>query len=421
MGKDIKIVFGENFGYRKGIFFVEDIPVRKLVLKYATPSYIYSYSQIVFQINEIKKSFAPISPKICYSVKANSNLSILKIIKENGLNVDIVSEGEMRRSLLAGFSPQSIVFAGVGKSEKEIELGVRKKILCFNVENKEELDIIEKFGNKYKKKINCNLRINLDLDIDTHEYIKTSKKETKFGLDFSIVKKIMKSRKKYKWVEIKGFHFHLGSQIKEPSPYLKALKIIKEFSNEIGFIPEMIDIGGGFGIPYLPEDKVSSIYEFGKEICNFFKEFKVKEVILEPGRFIIGNSGILVTKVLYFKETKNKNFIIVDSGMNDLIRPAFYGSKHLIIPEINKKGEKIKADVVGPICETGDYFGKDIEFPYKLKSGEFIIIGNAGAYSFSMSSNYNSRPRPCEILVKKKKFSLIRKREDFKDLWIGEI
>lgn len=421
MGKNLEVIFDKFFGYKKGEFYVENVPVRKLAIKYGTPAYIYSYSKILSQLQILKESFAPVAPLICYSVKANSNLSILKMLEENGLGADVVSEGELRRALLTKFRPSTIVFAGVGKKEEEIEFGIKKNIFCFNVENKEELDIIEKFGRKYRKKVTCNLRLNLDVDVDTHHYMKTSKEETKFGIDLELAKKIIKKRENYEWAKIKGFHLHLGSQIKEPSPYLKALEKVKVFSRETGFIPEIIDIGGGFGIPYSPDDKVCPVSQFGKEICNFFENFKVKTVILEPGRFIIGNSSILISKVIYFKERKNKKFLIVDAGMNDLIRPAFYGSYHTILPAIKKRGKKVKADVVGPICETGDFLGKDVEFPCRLKKDDYIVIGSTGAYSFSMSSNYNTRPRPCEVLVGKSKDCLIRKRESFKDLWKDEL
>ena len=342
-------------------------------------------------------------------------------MKENGLGADVVSEGELKRALLAGFSPSLIVFAGVGKREEEIEFGIKKGIFCFNVENKEEIDIIEKLGKKYKKQIVCNLRLNLDVEVDTHHYVKTAKRENKFGIDLTLAEDILKRRKNYKWARIKGLHFHLGSQIKEVSPFIEAIEKVKNFCYKTGFHPEILDIGGGFGIPYHIDDKVSDISEFGKEICEALKDFGLKRIILEPGRFIVGNSGVLITKVLYLKRRKEKNFLIVDAGMNDLIRPALYQSYHMILPAKLRKKEKIKIDVVGPICETGDYLGKDVEFPCIPQRGDFVVVMSAGAYCFSMSSNYNSRPRAPEILVNGNKMKLIRKREKYENLWMSEI
>lgn len=254
-----------------------------------------------------------------------------------------------------------------------------------------------------------NLRLNLDIDVQTHHYIKTSKRENKFGLDIETAGRILK--KNFKYLEIKGIHFHLGSQIKQVKPYLIAIEKVKEFCKKNRFYPEIIDIGGGFGIPYTFDEKISHIEEFGKKITSFLKDFNLKTVIVEPGRFIVGNSGILISKILYIKKRRNKNFLIVDAGMNDLIRPALYGSYHTILTGIEKKGEKIKFDVVGPICETGDYLGKDREFPVSVKPGNYIVIMSVGAYGFSMSSNYNLRPRVPEILVKGNKIEVIRERE----------
>ncbi len=336
-------------------------------------------------------------------------------MKENGLGADVVSEGEIRKALLAGFSPQDIVFAGVGKKEEEIEFAVKKDIFCFNVENEEEIDITEKFGRKYEKKVNVNLRLNLNIDIDTHHYIKTSKSENKFGLDLDTAEKILK--KKYNFVEIKGIHFHLGSQIKEVLPYLKAIEEVKKFCERNKFNPEILDIGGGFGIPYSFDDEITPIEEFGRKIIEKVKDMNIKQLIIEPGRFIVGNSGVIISKILYVKKRKNKNFIIIDAGMNDLIRPSLYGSYHIICPLNLKYGEKAKFDIVGPICETGDYIGKDREFPVDVKRGDYIVIMNAGAYGFSMSSNYNTRLRISEVLVNGEKIKLIRKRETYSYLF----
>ncbi|MGC8976244.1 MAG: diaminopimelate decarboxylase [Candidatus Ratteibacteria bacterium] len=411
-------IFSPYFKFKKNKFYIEDVSFEEIVKKYDTPVYVYSYNFLINQINKLKKAFSEFPSKICFSVKSNSNISILKIMRENKLGADVVSEGELRKALFAGFSPENIVFAGVGKKEGEIEFGVRKNIFCFNIENIEEIDIIEKYGKKYKRKVKVNLRLNLNIDIDTHHYIKTAKSENKFGMDLDDARKIL--MRKYDFVEIKGIHFHLGSQIKEVAPYIKGIEKIKYFCKENKFIPEMIDIGGGFGIPYTYDDRIQPIEDFGRKIIEKVKDLNIKLLILEPGRFIVGNSGILITKVLYVKKGKTKNFLIVDTGMNDLIRPALYESYHLIYPAILKNGKKLKFDVVGPICETGDFLGKDREFSEDIKGGDYIIIMSAGAYSFSMASNYNTRLRPAEILVNGKEIKLIRKRETYSYLFAPE-
>ncbi|HOV22008.1 MAG TPA: diaminopimelate decarboxylase [bacterium] len=421
MEKKIEIIFDKFFEYKGNKFFAEGVDIGKLAEKYKTPLYIYSLNYLTKKINDFKGAFSSFPSLICYSVKANSNLSILKSIKTNGLGVDVVSEGELRRAIIAGFGGDKIVFAGVGKTEEEIEFAIKNKIYCFNVENEKEIEFIEKYGKKYKRNVLYNIRLNLDLDIETHHYLKTSKNETKFGLDFETGKKIIKKQKENKYSKLIGFHFHLGSQIKSSSFYIKALEKISQFIKETKFYPEVIDIGGGFGIPYSPEDKVEPIKNFGEKICEYVQNMKVKKIIVEPGRFIVGNTGILLTKVLYVKKRGQKTFVIVDAGMNDLIRPSLYNSSHIIVPYTKKQGKEVKVDVVGPICESGDFLGKDILLPESISAGDYIIIGSCGAYGFSMSSNYNSRRRPAEIIVDGEKEILIREREKFPDLWHNEL
>ncbi|MGB9677426.1 MAG: diaminopimelate decarboxylase family protein, partial [Candidatus Ratteibacteria bacterium] len=297
MEEKIKEIFEPHFKFRKGNFYIENIKGEEIAKKFGTPVYVYSYSFLKNQINKIKNAFSNLPVKICFSVKSNSNLSILKIMKANGLGADIVSEGELRKALIAGFTPSDIVFAGVGKKEEEIEFAIKKNIFCFNVENEEEIYIIEKIGKKYKRKVSVNLRLNLNIDVDTHHYIKTSKSENKFGIDIDESEKILK--KKFNFVEIKGIHFHLGSQIKEVFPYIKAIEKVKEFCKKNKFNLEILDIGGGFGIPYKPEDKVQPIEKFGGKIYETLKDFNLKTLIIEPGRFIVGNAGVLITKILY--------------------------------------------------------------------------------------------------------------------------
>ncbi|MCM8777037.1 MAG: diaminopimelate decarboxylase [Candidatus Omnitrophica bacterium] len=422
MEENIEVIFNDFFKYKSGKFYAEEKSVEDIAKRYGTPCYLYSYHSLLSRIKKFKEAFNGVNTLICYSVKANSNISILKIIKEQGMGVDVVSGGELRRALLLNFPPNKIVFAGVGKKDEEIELGVKNHIYCFNIENEDEIDIIEKYARMYRRKVICNLRLNLDIDVDTHHYIKTSKKETKFGLDIHSAGNILRKHRNNKYVEIKGFHLHLGSQLKDTPPYTRALDNVKIFCKENNFSPEIIDLGGGFGIPYSSEDRVKDIEDFGVAIKEKIKEIGGKFLILEPGRYIVGNTSVLLCRVLYVKRRQDKNFVITDAGMNDLVRPAFYGSYHTIIPAKKSRGVKyIKADIVGPICETGDYLGKDIEVPDNIKRGDILIVGSAGAYCFSMASNYNSRPRPCEIMVRGTRDFVIRKREAYKDLWKGEL
>ncbi|HOL22225.1 MAG TPA: diaminopimelate decarboxylase, partial [bacterium] len=272
MEENIDVIFNGFFRYKNGRFYAEDKAVEDIAERYGTPCYVYSYHSLVSKIKKFKEAFDGINTLICYSIKANSNLSILKIIKEQGLGADVVSGGELRRALLAHFPPDKIVFAGVGKKDEEIEMGVKKNIYCFNIENEDEIDIIEKYARKYRRQVICNLRLNLDIDVDTHHYVKTSKKETKFGIDIPSAISILRKNRNNRYIEIKGFHLHLGSQLKDIHPYVKALENVKHLCSEINFRPEMIDLGGGFGIPYSSDDKVKDIEYFGIAIKEKIKE-----------------------------------------------------------------------------------------------------------------------------------------------------
>jgi diaminopimelate decarboxylase len=423
MGKGIgDLVFDRFFKYREGIFCAEKLPVDDIAVKYDTPCYLYSKNALLSNVKTFKSAFRGVNSLICYSVKANSNQSILKILKQSGFGADVVSEGELRRALLAGFPPEKIVFAGVGKKESEIEFAVKKNIFLFNIENEEEIEIIGKYARKFgRRDVLCNLRLNLNVDVDTHHYVKTSKKETKFGLSLKAAADVIKRNRGNRYVSIKGFHLHLGSQLKDVSPYLEALNKVGVFIERTGFKPEIIDIGGGFGIVYSSSTVVKSIEKFGGPITTMIKKMGVKTLLTEPGRYIVGNTAVLLCRVLYVKKRDGKNFVIVDAGMNDLIRPAFYGSEHSFFSaEMSKSNSTIKADIVGPICETGDYLGKGVKVPHDIKKGDILVVASAGAYCFSMSSNYNSRPRPSEVMVDGKKVLLIRKREGYPDLWHGE-
>ncbi|MCM8770189.1 MAG: diaminopimelate decarboxylase [Candidatus Omnitrophica bacterium] len=418
MEDDLKKISDGALRDENGHLCLEGVPLEKVAKDYGTPCYLYSHQVLTNRINSLQAAFAPLSPLICYSVKANSNLTILKLMKHYGLGLDVVSEGELRRAIKVGFPSMKIVFAGVGKTTQEIDLAVKHQIFCLTVENEEELAQVEERAIKNRSCLRCLLRLNLDIDIDTHHYVKTAKKESKFGLDLTTAARLLTRRKKWLGARIVGIHFHLGSQIKETIGYELALKKAKAFCQENNFTPEILDIGGGFGIHYAPQDQVCPITTFASVIKEALARWAKVKLVLEPGRYLVGNSGFLLTEVLYIKQRPDgKTFVIVDAAMNDLVRPSFYNSYHHILPVRKTLGGTFVADVVGPICETGDYLARERRLPGSLKRGDLLVIAGAGAYGFSMASNYNSRRRPCEILVQDKNTSLIRKRESFSDLW----
>ncbi|MGB9710306.1 MAG: diaminopimelate decarboxylase [Thermodesulfovibrio sp.] len=409
------------FTYRKGELFAEDVPVKELVKEFGTPLYIYSYGTLIRHIRAYEEAFCEIPHIICYAVKANSNLAILTLFAELGIGADIVSGGELFRALKAGIKPFRIVFAGVGKTEEEIEYALKNNILMFNVESELELYKINEIAKKLKKQARVALRINPDIDPKTHKYIATGLKTSKFGIPIAKAVEYYKVAKSLENIKIIGIHKHIGSQITETDAYVEALRKLLELYEKLAQADvdiEYIDIGGGLGITYKDEEPPHP-KELANALIPLIKNQKGK-LIVEPGRSIVGNAGILVTKVLYTKQTDVKNFIIVDAGMNDLMRPTLYGSYHEILPVTQGKRQKIVADVVGPICESGDFLAKDREIE-KVSPGQYLAVMSAGAYGFSMSSNYNSRPRAAEVLVKGEQYALIRKRETYKDLIKNEI
>lgn len=411
------------FSYKKNQLFCEDVNLAKIASKYGTPVYVYSQRTIVEHLEKIKKAFKKIDPIICYSVKANSNLSILKLMVKHGSGLDIVSGGELFRAKKAKCSMKKIVYASVGKTDQEIIDGLKAKILLFNVESEPELERINNIAKKLniKGKQSVALRVNPDVEAKTHAYITTGKKETKFGLDIATAERIFLNQDKYPQLCIDGIHIHIGSQITDPKPYEKAIKrmcILIDFLNKQGVKIKYFDLGGGMGIIY-DNEKAQTAKAFAKKMIPLLSNINAK-VILEPGRFIVGNAGVLVTKVLYVKQSYNKRFVIVDAAMNDLIRPALYQAYHNILPIKKETAKaKIKVDVVGPICESGDFLGKQRNL--KVEQSDLCAVMSAGAYGFTMSSNYNSRPRAAEVLVTGKTTKLIRKRETYDDLINKEI
>ena len=400
--------------YKKRLFYIENVSAEKIAKKFGTPLYVYSYDKIKNNIKNFKKNFKTINPLICFSVKSNSNLKILNLISKFGLGADVVSKGELIRALKAKIKPEKIVFSGVGKTIDELKFAISKKILLINTESENEILEIEKIAKKNNKKINIGIRLNPDTDAKTLKKISTGKKENKFGVTEKAFFNLLNYSKKSKYLNLKCLSVHIGSQITSFKPYEKTLGIIKKIINKSNYKFEYIDLGGGMGITYENEKKLN-YRKYNNSIKNFLKKNKTK-IIFEPGRSIIGNTGILISKVIYVKRTQNKDFIILDSGMNDLIRPALYGSKHKIIPlkRISIKSNK-NYEFVGPICESTDKFLNIKKFQ-RLKKNDLIAICDVGAYGMSLSSNYNVRAKPIELLIKRSKVSIIKKRQRLKDI-----
>lgn len=404
-----------EFKYINNNLYCEKIKIADLAIRFGTPLYVYSYHTLIGHFMKLKNAFREINPLICYSVKTNSNLAILKALVDKEAGLDIVSGGELFRAIAAGCPPEKIVYASVGKTDKEITEAVRKRILFFNVESASELENINRIAVRLNRVANVAIRINPDVEPKTHKYITTGKLTNKFGIDFKSALQIFNMRRALENVRISGLHMHIGSQITVSEPYLAAIRKVVDFIGVLrkkGISLEYLNIGGGLGIIY-DREIPQTADKFAAKVLPILKKTKLK-IIMEPGRFIVGNAGILVTKVLYIKKTPKKKFVIVDAGMNDLIRPALYDAYHEILP-LQRKENAEKVDVVGPICESGDFFAKDRRLP-AVKEGEYLAIMSAGAYGFSMSSNYNSRLKAEEIMVVKDREFVIRKRDTHEDL-----
>lgn len=404
------------FKYRSGELYAEDVPVKKLTEKYGTPLYVYSYNTLLRHFKAYDDAFNDYPHIICFAVKSNSNSAILRLFAKNGGGADIVSGGELHVALKAGIPAQKIVYAGVGKTEDEIQFALRSKILMFNVESENELKEIDRVAGRLKIKALIALRINPDIDPETHPYITTGLKKHKFGIPIEDALEYYKFASKLKNIHVIGVHKHIGSQITKISPFVDAFKRILLLIDELtaqGVDIKYLDVGGGLGIPYKDEEPPVP-KDLAKNLIPLL-EGRDLTLIMEPGRSIVGNAGILVTKTLYLKKGAEKEFIIVDAGMNDLIRPSLYDAYHRILPVVKQKRDIFMCDVVGPICESGDFLAKERELK-RVKQGEYLAVMSAGAYGFSMSSNYNSRPRAAEVLVKGKEHFLIRKRETYDNL-----
>ena len=405
----------KHMKYIKKKMFIEKVSLNKLIKKFNTPLYCYSQKLINENIINFKRNFKSFAPLICYAVKANSNLRIVKEIKKLGLGADVVSKGELIIALNAGINPKKIVFSGVGKTFSELTYAINKKILLINSESKSEVLEIEKIAKSKKIVVDIGIRLNPNTDAKTLSQISTGKKENKFGVNDKTFIKLVKYLKNSKYINLKCLSVHIGSQIIDYKPYKKMLSVVDKIIDKVKYNFEFIDLGGGIGISYQKKQKKFNYSKYNNAIKIFLKKHKSK-IIFEPGRSIVGNAGILLSKVTYIKENKSKRFLILDAAMNDFMRPALYGSVHKILPlnKVNKIISK-KHEFVGPICESTDKFLTTNKFQ-KLREKDFVIICDVGAYGSSLSSNYNVRPKPAEILVKGSKISIIKKRQKLDDI-----
>jgi diaminopimelate decarboxylase len=389
--------------------------VENLAKKFGTPLYCYSHNKIKSNILELKKYFQSFSPLICFAVKSNTNIKILKEIKKFNLGADVVSIGELLKALKAGIKAKKIVFSGVGKTSSELDYAIKQNILLINAESKSEILEIEKIAKKKKKIVDIGVRLNPNTDAQTLSQISTGKKENKFGVGEKVFLQLVKYINKSKNLNLKCLSVHIGSQILNHKPYQRMLKVVDKIIRKSKYKFEYIDLGGGMGIDYDHNNSKLNLEKYSIDIKKFIKTHKVK-IIFEPGRSIIGDSAILITKIIYIKEGEKKDFIILDVAMNDLMRPALYGAKHKIIPlrKVSKKSKK-SYEFVGPICESTDTFSTVKKYQ-KLNEGDFLAICDVGAYGMSLASNYNVRPKPMEILIKNSKIQILNKRQKISDL-----
>ncbi len=396
--------------FKKNKLFIEKVEGLKIVKKFGTPTYCYSRGKLKGNIKNFQKSFKSIDPLICFSVKSNSNLQILKEIKKSGMGADVVSKGEMMQALRAGISPKKIVFSGVGKKSEELKFAIEKKILLINAESESEIYEIERLAKSKKKIVNIGIRLNPNIDAKTLKKISTGKHEDKFGLTEKAFLNILKNFKSSNYIKVKCLSVHIGSQITDYKPYVKMINVLDKIIKKSKYLYDYVDLGGGMGIQYEKKTKSFNYKKYNAIIKKFLKKHNVK-IIFEPGRSIIANSAVLFSQVIYIKNTLKKRFIILDAAMNDLMRPALYGSYHNIIPLIknNKKNKKIH-DFVGPVCETTDKFLSVKSFS-DLKEKDYVAISDVGAYGMSLSSNYNLRPKASEVMIENKKSRVILKRQ----------
>jgi diaminopimelate decarboxylase len=414
----------DAFSYRDGELYCEQVPLRRLAGQFGTPLYVYSQGHLTDRFDELDEALGDLDHLICYAVKANSNLAILRALANRGAGFDIVSGGELYRVIQAGGEPGRCVFSGVGKTREEIAYALKMGIHCFNVESEPELSLIAEVARRQQRRAPVALRVNPGVDPRTHRYISTGQEASKFGIALERAMDVYRQAARLSSLEIRGLQMHIGSQIISSGPFVKAIQRMRPLIERVRALApatlKFFDIGGGLGIRYRNERPPGGA-RYAAALVPHLKDIGLR-ILTEPGRFIVGNSGVLVTRVLYVKRTPVKNFVITDGAMNDLIRPALYGSWHKILPVRAAAGRgALVADVVGPVCETGDFFAQNRRLSGVVEDGALLAIGSVGAYGMVMASNYNARPRPAEVLVKGRRYELVRSRESMKDLINGEM
>ncbi|HEY8470067.1 MAG TPA: diaminopimelate decarboxylase [Longimicrobiales bacterium] len=415
---------GEQFHYRDGKLYCEGVPAEELVAAFGTPLYVYSRQGIVRRFRELDRAFAPLDRLIAYSVKANGNLAILRLLAAEGAGADIVSGGELYRALAAGVPADRIVFSGVGKTVTEMAAALEAGVYGFNVESEGELRALSELASAMGVTAPVALRINPDIESPTpHHYTRTGHRATKFGIPSEDARRLYHLAAELPGLRVRGIDVHIGSQIVEAEPYRQALLHVLEHVEVLrsdGIALEYLDLGGGFGVAYDEGEAESDAQQLAELVAPLMAPSGLR-LVLEPGRYIVGRAGVLLTRVLYIKDMGPRTFVITDAGMNDLLRPSHYSSYHRVDPaERHPERGTIRADVVGPICESGDFLALDREIE-RPAEGELLAVGTVGAYGFSMASTYNARPRPAEVLVDGETFRLIRRRETYEDLVRGEI
>jgi len=405
----------EFIHYKNNSLFFENCSAYGLAKNNKTPFYCYSKAKIIKNFTNFSKIFSKISPLICFAVKSNNNIFLLRELKKLGAGADVVSAGELLRALKAGINPKKIVFSGVGKTEDELRIAIQKKILLINIESENEAVLVNNLSKKLSKKTSIGIRLNPNVDSNTHKKISTGRTQDKFGMLYKDCFQLVRKIKNMKNLKLEGISVHIGSQILNVNPFKKTLSILNKLISNTKINLKFIDLGGGMGIPYSQKQKELNLKKYANEVKKFTKNKKIK-IIFEPGRFIIGNTSVLVSKIIYIKSSNNKKFIILDAGMNNLMRPALYDSMHEIIP-IKKSNNRIKGNLefVGPVCESSDRFLNKKKFS-QIKEGDYVVFKNTGAYGMSMSSNYNLRPAIGEILVNGSKYRIIRKRQSLESL-----
>ena len=401
----------QNLRYVGKNLFIEKLSIKNILKKQKTPFYIYSENQIITNFLKFKNTFKKTNPLICFAAKSNSNLNILRVLGKLGAGADVVSGGELLKALKAGIKAKKIVFSGVGKTEEELKIAINKNILLINCESESEAKLVNSLAKKLRKKVSIGFRLNPNVDAKTHKNISTGKAENKFGLSIKSFKIFLKKINSLKNINLDALSVHIGSQILNDAPFKKTLNVMSKLIKELKLNLKYVDLGGGFGINYTNKEKPINLNKYSKLVENFSKKLDCK-IIFEPGRSIIGNTGLLISKVQFIKKGANKNFIILDAGMNDFMRPALYDAFHQIIP-VSKNSAKTKGKIefVGPICESTCKFGIYKNYQ-KINENDFIAITNVGAYGSSLSSNYNTRPLIAEILINKNKLRYIRKKQN---------